>query len=402
MPGQFPRLLALVAAGMVQAPSLPGFAQQASAPAADSTPATEAPRLCTHGICANAYASLSYTYNTNDPKSNLNQLRVFDFTDNEPQLDAAQLVIQHAIDKPRQFGFRFNLLAGSGVPTVTAASGLFRSRRSGRAQNVDIPEMYVSYDAPLGAGLRVDVGKFATYMGLEVIGGYDGYNAEFSRGFLFGYGVPFTHTGVRAAYVFNNKVTGLFMVSNGWDDFQRRNHGLTWGGQVMVTPTSNAMLSLSAIHGPERPDDDRDQRDVGEVIGTLQAWPRMSFAFDALYGHEDRATALGHDADWKALAGYAKYNLTRSFSTAFRGEIFGDSSGTRTGAPQTLAGFTLTPEYDMPAKLSQASRQLERLDGHVVVRCEFRVDLSNKNAYQQDSSWRRQQFTTAINLIYYF
>ena len=402
MPGQFSRVLALVAAGVVLAPSLPGFAQQASAPAADATPATEAPRLCTHGICANAYASLSYTYNTNDPKSNLNQLRVFDFNDNEPQLDAAQLVIQRAIDKPKEFGFRFNLLAGSGVPTVTAASGLFRSRRSGRAQNVDIPEMFVSYDALLGTGLRVDAGKFATYMGLEVIGGYDGYNAEFSRGFIFGYGVPFTHTGVRATYVFNNKVTGLFMVSNGWDDFQRRNHGLTWGGQVMLTPTSNAMLSFNAIHGPEQWHDDRDQRDVGEVIGTWRARQRLNLGLDALYGHEDRATTLGHDADWKAIAGYVKYNLMPMFSMAFRAETFGDSDGTRTGTPQTLAGFTLTPEYDMPAKLSQAWRQLERLDGHVVVRGELRLDLSNKSVFQQNSSWRRQQFTTAINLVYYF
>ena len=60
--------------------------------------------------------------------------------------------------------------------------------------------MYLSYIAPLGKGLRFDAGKFATHMGSEVIGGYDGYNDEFSRGFIFGFGVPFTHTGVKATY----------------------------------------------------------------------------------------------------------------------------------------------------------------------------------------------------------
>ena len=109
-----------------------------------------------HTITANGFASLSYGYNTNQPYDRLNQFRVFDFNDNEPQLDMAQLVIQRAIEKPNQFGFRFNMIAGSG-----------RSRGHSRLRNVsqharpmslshfDIPELYVSYIAPLGKGLRI-------------------------------------------------------------------------------------------------------------------------------------------------------------------------------------------------------------------------------------------------------
>jgi hypothetical protein len=67
--------------------------------------------------------------------------------------------------------------------------------------------LYLSYIAPLGKGLRFDAGKFATHMGSEVIGGYDGYNDEFSRGFIFGFGVPFTHTGVKATYAFTSKIS---------------------------------------------------------------------------------------------------------------------------------------------------------------------------------------------------
>ena len=72
---------------------------------------------------------LSYEYNTNQPYNRLNQFRVFDFNDDEPQLDMAQLVIQRAIEKPNQFGFRFNMIAGSAVPEVTAAYGMFRKCR---------------------------------------------------------------------------------------------------------------------------------------------------------------------------------------------------------------------------------------------------------------------------------
>ena len=58
---------------------------------------------------------------------------------------------------------------------------MFRNTETLKAGNFDIPEMYVSYIAPLGKGLRFDAGKFATHLGSEVIGGYDGYNDEFSR-----------------------------------------------------------------------------------------------------------------------------------------------------------------------------------------------------------------------------
>ena len=73
------------------------------------------------GIAADGFASLSYTYNTNIPSSRLNQFRVFDFNDDEPQLDVGQLVIQRPVAEPGQFGFRLNMMAGSGVPEITAS-----------------------------------------------------------------------------------------------------------------------------------------------------------------------------------------------------------------------------------------------------------------------------------------
>jgi hypothetical protein len=354
------------------------------------------------GITVNGFLSLSYGYNTNQPDSHQNQYRVFDFNDNEPQLDVAQLVIQRAIEKPNQFGFRFNLLAGSGVPEITAAYGLFRNMETGVAHHVDIPEFYLSYIAPLGKGLRFDAGKFATHMGSEVIGGYDGYNDEFSRGFIFGFGVPFTHTGVKATYAFTSKISGMFLVTNGWDEFQRYNSGYSWGSQITVTPTKATTLYFNFIHGPERHNDSHDQRSVGEIVGSWKTTSKLNLGFDALYAHEENGVSPGHDAIWKGVAGYAKYNLTKPFSLAFRGEVFNDGGGTRTGVPQTLQGYTLTPEYDMVAKLSALDRHLKKLDGKFVVRGEVRWDLSNKDVFQRWDTFVGRQFTSAINLIYLF
>src|SRR5579885_1809472 len=94
----------------------------------------------THWLAVNGYASLSYTYDDNKPDNRINQFRVFDFNDEEPQLDVAQLVFQHATTKSNEFGFRIELIAGSGVPEITAASGLFRNRQTGVAHHFDIPQ----------------------------------------------------------------------------------------------------------------------------------------------------------------------------------------------------------------------------------------------------------------------
>ena len=355
------------------------------------------------GISTDGFLSLSDTYNNNDPSPRINQFRVFDFNNDDPQLDVAQLAIQRAIGEPRQFGFRFDVIAGSGVPEVTAAYGLFRDTHTGIAHHVDIPQFFLSYIAPVGKGLRFDLGKFTTHMGYEVIGGYDGYNDNFSRSFIFGYGIPFTHTGLRTTYAFSRKITGMVSLTNGWDDVQRLNHAYTVGTQLALTPTRTTSVSFNFIHGPERRQDSHDQRSVYELVATWKPVAKLTLGSDGLYGHEENGVAVGHDALWKGLAGYATYGLTSKFSLAFRGEAFNDGGGTRTGADQTLHEFTFTPEYDMNVKFSRLNSHFRKANGKFAVRGEVRLDLSNKNVFLEGGNpTRKQQFTSAINLIYLF
>ncbi len=354
------------------------------------------------GITADGYASLSYNYNTNDPSTRLNQFRVFDFNDNEPQLDVAQLVFQHPVSEAGQFGFRYNMIAGSGVPEITAAYGMFRNTTTGIAHHFDIPEFYLSYIAPVGKGLRLDVGRFVTHLGYEVIGGYDGYNDNFSRGFIFGYGVPCTHTGLKASYTFNSRISSALLITNGSDAVTRLNGGVTFGGQLAAVTSKTTTLTFNFLHGPERPHNAHDQRSLYEIVGTWKVVPRLSFAFDSLYADEDHAAADGSDAIWRGLAGYSKFALTKQFSLAFRGEVFADGGGSRTGTSQTLRGFTLTPEYDLPVRVSRLTTELRHFDGKFVTRGEFRQDFSDQATFRKGSGFTTRQFTTAVNLIYLF
>src|SRR5262249_16662516 len=146
------------------------------------------------------FLSASWSYNANRPDTRVNGYRVFDFDDETFKLDVAELVLQHAATKPKTAGFRVDAAMGGSIPRVSAASGLFRDPATGIGEDVDLQQAYLSYLAPVGSGLHLDAGKFITPLGAEVIDGYDGWNDNATRSFLFGYAIPFTHTGLRASY----------------------------------------------------------------------------------------------------------------------------------------------------------------------------------------------------------
>ncbi|MEP6999404.1 MAG: outer membrane beta-barrel protein, partial [bacterium] len=153
------------------------------APKADSAataPAAPIPTFFTE-IQANAFSSFGYTYNLNSPASRLNGYRVFDSDANTFSVDVAELVLQRVIAKPGEAGFRIDLEVGGAIPQKTQALGL------SIGQGADLQQAMVSYLAPVGEGLRLDFGKFVTPLGSEVIEGYDGYNDNYSRSFLFNY-----------------------------------------------------------------------------------------------------------------------------------------------------------------------------------------------------------------------
>ncbi len=354
------------------------------------------------GITADGFLSFSDTYNTNDPIPKLNQFRVFDFNDDDPQLDVAQVVIQHPVRDPGQFGFRLIMIAGSAVPEVTASYGLFRDEQTGVAHNFDITEMYLSYVVPVGKGLRLDGGKFVTHMGYEVIGGYDGYNDNFSRGFIFGYGIPFTQTGVKASYPFTSKISAELLLTNGCDAVKNLNGHLTFGGQLALAPAKTVNVTFNFLHGPEKPHNGHDLRSVYEVTGAWRVVPRFVLGIDTLYADEEHAASNGSDAIWKGIAGYSTYLFSKSFSLAFRGEVFADIGGSRTGTSQTLRGFPLTPQYVLPTKLSSLKSEFRHFDGKFVIRCDFRKDFSDQDTFRMGTGFTIHQYTTAVNLIYPF
>ncbi len=352
---------------------------------ADSVAAAAALPKWFDDLAINAFVSTAYEYNANRPTTGTNSYRVFDFNDNSFNLDVAEVVVQIAASKPNDAGFRVDLAAGNSIPQIAKT-------QDQTATQFDLQQAFASYIAPIGSGLRFDVGKYVTHLGYEVIEGYDGYNDNYSRSILFGYAIPFTHTGVKASYAFSSKVAAMFEVVNGWDLLRDNNHSKSLGAQLTLTPVSPLTVLFNWVGGPELANDNHTKRNVFDVVTILKATSWLTLGVNGDYGIEDGTSRvnLGSDAIWKGIAGYAVVAPTEKFSVAARGETFHDDGGARLGTDTraVLSEGTLTPMY--------------KFTSHVLVRGEVRFDKANQPILARRGTLSDKQTTVGANVIFVY
>jgi putative OmpL-like beta-barrel porin-2 len=338
-------------------------------------------------VTLNGFLASTWSYNFNRPDSRINALRVFDTADNTFAVDVFELVAQEAAIRPGDAGFRADVVAGSSVPRMSAAAGLFRDA-SGKAQDIDLQQAYATWVAPLGAGLRLDLGKFVTSHGYEVIEGYDGWNDNATRSFLFGYAIPFTHTGVRAGYACSPRLSATLMVVNGWDNALDNNRSKSVGGALALTPVAPLAVIVSGMWGPERDGNEADARSLLDAVVTWRSERRWNLGANADIGRERHAAPAGGDAMWSGVAGYARLAWTRRCAVSLRGESFDDRDGVRTGTAQTLSEFTLTPETT--------------LSPHLIVRADLRLDRSSRRVFENGNGMHDTQSTALLDVLWHF
>jgi hypothetical protein len=336
-------------------------------------------------LAVNAFVSTAFQYNGNRPTTGANSYRVFDFNDNSFNLDVAELVVQIPVYKPNDAGFRVDFAAGNSIPQITKT-------QDQTAAQFDLQQAFASYIAPVGSGLRFDVGKFVTHMGYELIEGYDGYNDNYSRSILFGYAIPFTHTGVKASYAFSSKMAAMVEVVNGWDLLRDNNRSKSLGAQLTLTPVAPLTVLLGWVGGAELEDDNHAKRNVFDVVAIFKPTKVLTLGVNGDYGTETGTSAVnpGSDATWKGIAGYATLAVTSKFSVALRGETFHDEDGVRlgTGTRTTLSEGTFTPSY--------------KFTEHVVLRGEVRFDKANQPILTRRAALSDKQTTIGANVIFVY
>src|SRR2546426_6714015 len=200
----------------------------------------------------------------------------------------------------------------------------------------NIGQAYLSYQAPLGKGLQIDVGKFVTPAGAEVIETKDNWN--YSRSLLFALAIPYYHMGVRATYNVNDKVALAGYLVNGWNDAVDNNSGKTIAFQAVVKPHPKVSVVANFMGGPEQKSDTADKRYLWDGVVTFNATPTLSLMANYDYG-KDRIA--GVPVRWQGVAGYARWQATPSWALTPRFEWLDDGDGFMSGTSQTLKEVTL-------------------------------------------------------------
>ena len=350
-----------------------------------------------------------YGYNFNKPIGRINLLRAYDVQSNSFSLNQATIVIERApnLEAGRRFGARLDLMYGQATETL-----------QGNAANEPRPQAYRpvwqafgSYVAPVGKGLTLDFGKFASSLGYETNYNKDDYN--YTRSYYFNF-LPFYHFGVRAKYPINDKVTVMYHLMNGIQQSEDFNGFKSQHFALILTPVKRVSLQVNYYVGQEQ----RDLvPDLNPGIPSLPTQPGLSTTiirpvpngrlhiFDtyATWNVTDKLI-LAAEGDYvvnrvqdvsapvhiSGGVGYARYQFTPKFALAGRAEYLSDRGGLFSGLTQALKETTLTSEF--------------KLGDGILMRAEWRRDFSNQLFFLTDEQGvlKKGQNTATLGVIWWF
>ena len=331
------------------------------------------------------FVDVYYGYNSNQPIGRTTAFRNFDINSGQFGLNMIELVADKAPDATAsRLGYHIALGFGQAMNIINSTEpGQFPTE-----SNFDqyLKEGYLEYLAPLGKGLQINVGKFATPAGAEVIETKDNWN--YSRGLLFALAIPYFHFGTSAKYAFNSKFALAGYLVNGWNNSIDNNSGKTTGFSAAWTPTSKFSLIQNYLVGPEQLNDNSNFRHLSDTVVTYTPNSKLSLMANYDYGH-DHITGAPFSVHWSGIAGYIKYAPNDKWAFATRGEYFSDNGGTQTGTPQKLSEFTLTLQRMLASKL--------------MTRLELRRDMSDQNVFPDHASGLKDsQNTVTLGMVYAF
>jgi len=319
-----------------------------------------------------------YTYNFNEPATGeFTPLRNFDVRHNQFSVSLLEFAMNKPAVEDDRVGFRFDLQYGQ-------VAQIFNGDPLDNNALVNVQQGYVSYFAPVGSGLTLDVGKFVTPIGTEPT--ESNLNNNYSRAFLYAYG-PYYHTGARVAYTFSPKFTLGGMVVNGWNATGDNNAGKSFGVSATFVPTSKFTIIQNVLVGPEQTDNTDDVRTYSDTNLAVTATDKLTAGLNYVYAKD---STDGENINWQGVALYLKGQITPVFALSPRFEWFDDPDGFAFGinTPQALKEFTMTAEL----KHSQG----------LIFRAEYRRDWSDENVFTKNGLAVDNQNTFTVAFVYAF
>ncbi len=350
------------------------------------------------GVTMHGLVAVDYLYDINRPDSGPPFLRSFENEKNSFILNLANLHFERQPESGLGFVADLDFGRTADVVNNTTYFGGSRSSLGNGTDFFDARQFFLTYTVPVGSGIKLKAGRMVTLHGAEVIKAYNNQNYNITNSILFGFSIPFTHTGIMGTYAFNDTVTLDLGLVNGWDNVADQNDGKSLHGGLNLAIDPRFTIYFSGTYGAEQPNNGRSKRLMLTTLITAKPTDQLTLIVDHNYGNESDLVPRGgllRTAQWHGAAGYVIYAFTDDLSAALRAEIFDDMDGARTvfqepgfGPGATYWEFTPTITYKIT-------------DG-LFWRNEYRHDEADKRAFPREDHFVRGQDTLATELIYTF
>jgi hypothetical protein len=358
------------------APATQEGAQTTPPAPAPATPAPPAPTPWTQkGVDFYLLGDVYYTLNFNHPDSGVNGLYNFDVHANQAHLNFAKFSMEHS---PGPVGFRLDVGYGNTVDMISATDRAPDGMKY-------IEQAYIDFKPKSWHGVQLDIGKFVTSAGAEVIETNNNWN--YSRSLLFAWAIPYYHLGLRATIPVNKTFSTGVQLVNGWNNVKDNNSGKTVGVVGNFT-WKKVSWSNTYYTGPENNDTNKGFRQLYDTVILLSPNDKTGIYINADYA-TNKYPGPGR-AKLYGVAVAARYQLTKRLAIAPRAEILDDADGYSTGVKQTIKEITMTGEM--------------KIADYLLGRLEFRRDNSDQPFFDRgaQTAVARAQTTIQVGLIAFF
>jgi hypothetical protein len=371
-------VLGLAVAITVAAPA----AARAQAEQRDPDPAPPAWRDIVFGVTFEGY----YAWNANDPRDRVNALRAYDTRANTFSLQQLASVVELPVapDRGRRWGLRLDLQAGQATETVQGSP--LNEPRPDVYRN--IWQAFGSYVAPVGRGLQLDFGKFASNLGYET--NYAKDNQAFTRAYLFNF-LPFYHMGLRATLPVHDRVTLMGTLTNGIQQTEEFNGFKSFQASATVKPVDRLSWTINYYTGREQPDGEQPDGPDGvfrvfDTYATFTPTPKVALGLDVNHTSNE-LNASDPALSLSGIGAYARVQVAPRTALGLRYERL-DDEGLFGGADQVLQEITLTAEQQLASGL--------------LLRVEYRHDWSSRRYFPSDDGTSERQPTLLVGAIWWF
>jgi len=367
------------------------------------------------GPKVSGFVDVGYNYNLNGQSTN--ELRSFDANSNSITLQNAEIAVEGKLENG--VGYRVDMMYGYDATNVNATEDfgpteVNQATQTVKATNVqfNLQQAYMTFPCPI-TGAAISVGKFVTPFGYEVVEAKD--NSNISRGLLFGYTVPFSHTGVKADKGFaDGKFTASVGLVNGWDNMKDNNSGKSGILQLGTTVLPKTSILIGGAYGPEQnPENTQDTdltndsatqgngRTLLDAIVKVNPIDKLTLVANYDWGVEENVAfesskEADDTANWAGVGLHAIYSLTDMLSGAFRYEYL-DDEGARVAPLQDKNADGEVDSADVESRILKSyTATLQAKKDDVLYRLEYRVDHSQDYDFVSDKGERNRKSQSTI------